>query len=176
MRILQFLKNKKAVRPLAALAAVLIVCGFVAASAGKTAGTKTSVRLAALAATQVLTTSVPLNAPLNAPAETTAQPEIVDAAETQTAAQPTAEAAPSGADAQPETAVQTGWSVSFLPVNDVYYPDLPAFPQMPTFTVSPRRTTGLAGLPICMDIGIATVLGGAIRTGCCCAVFFLCGT
>ena len=137
MRILQFLKNKKAVRPLAALAAVLIVCGFVAASAGKTAGTKTSVRLAALAATQVLTTSVPLNAPLNAPAETTAQPEIVDAAETQTAAQPTAEAAPSGADAQPETVVQTGWSVSFLPVNDVYYPDLPAFPQMPTFTVSP---------------------------------------
>ena len=72
MRILNVLKQKKVLRPLAMAAAVLTVSGLVGVSAGKNASTKTSAQLAALAATQVLTTSVPINAPLNAPAETLA--------------------------------------------------------------------------------------------------------
>ena len=47
---------------------------------------------------------------------------------------------------------------------------------VPTLTSSPRLTSTLAGLPMCIDIGIVTVLGGSGRTGGSEAVFFLCGT
>ena len=55
------------------------------------------------------------------------------------------------------------------------YPSASAI-RVPTLTSSPRLTTGFAGLPMCIDIGIATVFGGSSRTGGSCAVFFLCGT
>ena len=48
--------------------------------------------------------------------------------------------------------------------------------SVPTLTVSPTLTTGLAGAPMCMDMGIVTVFGGSIRTADVLAVFFLWGT
>ena len=42
---------------------------------------------------------------------------------------------------------------------------------VPTFTVSPGFTVGVAGRPMCMDMGIFTTLGGGIRTGAMSAVF-----
>ncbi|MBR5428435.1 MAG: hypothetical protein IK118_08805 [Clostridia bacterium] len=136
MRILNIMKNKKYVRPIAAVLAVLIVCAVVGFSAGKTAGTKTSAQIAALAATQVLTTSVPLNAPINEPVESKPTPSIADAAGIEAAPVPDS-GVPSTMQAEDAPAVQTGYAVSFLPINDIYYPDLPAFPQMPSFSVAP---------------------------------------
>ena len=46
----------------------------------------------------------------------------------------------------------------------------------PTFTVSPALTTGLAGAPMCMDMGTVTTAGTGMRTGGRSAVFFLWGT
>ena len=46
----------------------------------------------------------------------------------------------------------------------------------PTLTASPGFTTGSAGAPMCMDMGIVTDPGAGIRTGAIPAVFFLWGT
>ena len=132
----RILKNKKYARPVAGILAAVVVLGIAAASAGKTAGTKTSVEIAAYAATQVMTTAVPLNAPVNAPEAALPTQVVVSAAPTQELTEPETTEAQTSSQEAPAQA-QTGYSTYFQPVNDVYYPDLPAFPQMPTFSVSP---------------------------------------
>jgi hypothetical protein len=47
---------------------------------------------------------------------------------------------------------------------------------VPILTVSPTFTVGFEGAPMCIDIGIATVLGVSKRLGRSFCVFFLCGT
>jgi hypothetical protein len=41
--------------------------------------------------------------------------------------------------------------------------------------MSPAFTTGFAGAPMCIFIGMTTLAGAGIRTGSISAVFFLCG-
>ena len=48
--------------------------------------------------------------------------------------------------------------------------------KLPTFTSSPTFTTGCAGAPICITIGIVTDFTSVIRTQGLSCVFFLCGT
>ena len=53
----------------------------------------------------------------------------------------------------------------------------PALPiSWPTLTASPAFTTGTAGIPMCIDMGMVTCAGVAIRSGAFPAVFLWCGS
>ncbi len=131
--LMRIFAEKKYFR-VAAIAAVILICGmiFAASFSRKTVGTETEA-----AALQLLTTGIPV----------TVDPQLLQPSAAQTLpavpeSEPAAQseavpAADSSASPQPSVPAASVSTYIFPTINDVAYPDLPAFPQMPTIEVSP---------------------------------------